>query len=118
MQDVSRDKIPFAIYPTVGLKSQECVARSWIYRQIRNAITEDSPAAGCGNVKENRNARRVQQVLLIIQFLNAQYVSATEIKFQNCEVPNGQIMSDSAVPRWVRQFNEGRNNVHDEELSG
>jgi transposase len=35
-----------------------------------------------------------------------------------CEVYEEHAMSDSKVRRWMRHFNEGRKNVHDDPRSG
>jgi transposase len=37
---------------------------------------------------------------------------------QLCEVYREHAMSDPMVRRWVRHFNEGRENVHDDPRSG
>jgi transposase len=41
-----------------------------------------------------------------------------DINRQLCEVYGEHAMSDSMVRRWVRHFNEGRENVHDDPRSG
>jgi len=48
----------------------------------------------------------------IIRFLNARNVLPSEIHHQICQVYDGM------VRKWVQMFNEGRENVHDEEQSG
>jgi hypothetical protein len=40
-----------------------------------------------------------------------------DIHRQLCEVYGEHAMSDSMVLRWVRHFNEGRKNVHDDKWS-
>jgi transposase len=52
------------------------------------------------------------EMRFVIHFLNA------AIHRQLCEVYGDNSMSDSMVRRWVRNFNEGRENVHDEHRSG
>ena len=44
--------------------------------------------------------------------------TAAEIHRQICDVYGEGAMSDSMVRRWVRLFNEGREDVHDDERSG
>ena len=41
-----------------------------------------------------------------------------EIHHQICQVYGDNAMSDGMVRKWVRMFNEGRENVHDEARSG
>jgi len=45
-------------------------------------------------------------------------VLPSEIHHQICEVYGVNAMSDGMVRKWVRMFNEGRENVHDEERIG
>ena len=54
----------------------------------------------------------------VIRFLNAKNIKPVDIHRQICEVYGENAMSDSMVRRWVRLFNEGRTNVHDEERTG
>ena len=42
----------------------------------------------------------------------------SEIHHQICQVYGGNAMSDGMVRKWVRMFNKGRENVHDESRSG
>ena len=42
----------------------------------------------------------------------------SEIHHQICQVYGDNAMSDGMVRRWVRMFNEGRDNLHDEARSG
>ena len=58
------------------------------------------------------------EVRAVIRFLSARNISAAEINRQITEVHGPNIMSDSKVRKWVRAFNEGRENVHDEPRSG
>jgi hypothetical protein len=53
-----------------------------------------------------------------IRFLNARNVKPADIHCQICEVYGENAMSDGMVRKWVRKFNEGRDNVHDEQRSG
>ena len=41
----------------------------------------------------------------------------SEIHHQICQVYGDNVMSDGVVRKWVRMFNEGRENVHDEARS-
>jgi len=54
----------------------------------------------------------------VVRFLNARNVLPSEIHHQNCQVYGDNAMSDGMVRKWVRMFNEGRENVHDEARSG
>jgi transposase len=44
--------------------------------------------------------------------------SVMDIHSQLCEMRGEHAISDSMVRRWVRHFNEGRENVHDDLRSG
>jgi hypothetical protein len=50
--------------------------------------------------------------------LNARNVKPADIHRQICEVYGENAMSDGMVRKWVRQFNKGRENMHDEARSG
>ena len=52
-----------------------------------------------------------------IRFLNAKNMTLVEI-CQLCGVYGERAMSSSVVRRWVRLFNEGHKNVHDDLRSG
>jgi len=54
----------------------------------------------------------------LIHFLNARNVLPSEIHHQICQVYGDNAMSDGMVRKWVRMFNEGQENVHDEAQSG
>jgi len=54
----------------------------------------------------------------VIGFLNARNVLPSEIHHQICQVYDDNAMSDGMVRKWIRMFNEGRENVHDEARSG
>jgi hypothetical protein len=54
----------------------------------------------------------------VIRFLNATNMKLADIHLQLCEVYGEHAMSDSMVRRWVRHFNEGRENVYDDPRSG
>lgn len=58
------------------------------------------------------------EIRSVIRFLNARGTKPVEIYRQICDVYGEEAMSDSMVRRWVRLFNEGRKNVHDDERSG
>ena len=64
---------------------------------------------------ENPAACEMQSV---IRFLNAKNMTPAEIHRQLCDVYGEHAMSSSVVRRWVRLFNEGRENVHDDQRSG
>ena len=52
-------------------------------------------------------------ILSVIRFLKARNVLPNEIHHQICQVYGDNAMSDGMVRKWVRMFNEGRENVHD-----
>ena len=54
----------------------------------------------------------------VIRVLQARNVVASEIHHQICHVYGDNAISDSMVRKWVRMFNEGRENTHDEARSG
>ena len=54
----------------------------------------------------------------VIRFLNVRNVLLGEIHHQICQVYGDNAMSYGMVRKWVRMFNEGRENVHDEARSG
>jgi len=54
----------------------------------------------------------------VIRFLNAENMTPAETHRQLCDVYGEHAMSSSVVRRWVRLFNEGRENVHDDPRSG
>jgi len=58
------------------------------------------------------------EIRSVIRFLNAKNVLPSEIHHQICQVYGDNAMSDGVVRKWVRVFNEGRENVHDEARSG
>ena len=58
------------------------------------------------------------EIRSVIRFLNARNVLPSEIRHQICQVYGDNAMSDGMVRKWVRMFNEGRENVHDEARSG
>jgi len=58
------------------------------------------------------------EIRYAIRFLNARNVLPSEIHHQVCQVYGDNEMSDGMVRKWVRMFNDGRENVHDEALSG
>jgi len=57
------------------------------------------------------------EIRSVIRFLNAWNVLPSEIRHQICQVYGDNVMSDGVVRKWVRMFNEGRENVHDEARS-
>jgi hypothetical protein len=58
------------------------------------------------------------EVRSVIRFLNSRNVKLTDIHCQICEVYGENAVSDGMVRKWVRQFNEGQENVHVEARSG
>jgi len=58
------------------------------------------------------------EIRSVIRFLNARNVLPSEIHHQICQVYGDNGMSDGIVRKWVRMFNEGRENVHHEARSG
>jgi len=54
----------------------------------------------------------------VFRFFNARKVLPTELHHQICQVYDDNAMSDGMVRKWVRMFNEGRENVHDKAWSG
>jgi len=54
----------------------------------------------------------------VIRFLNARNVLPSEIHHQVCQVYDDNAMSGGMVRKWVRMFNEGRQNVYDKARSG
>jgi [histone H3]-lysine36 N-dimethyltransferase SETMAR len=58
------------------------------------------------------------EVRSVIRFLNAKNVKPAEIHRQLVEIYGVLVMSDGMVRKWVRQFNNGRTDVHDEARSG
>ncbi|GBO44896.1 hypothetical protein AVEN_26453-1 [Araneus ventricosus] len=58
------------------------------------------------------------EVRSVIRFLNAKKVEPAEIHRQLVEIYGKNVMTDGMVRKCVRQFNDGRTNVHDEARSG
>ncbi|GBM95000.1 hypothetical protein AVEN_45167-1 [Araneus ventricosus] len=58
------------------------------------------------------------EVRSVIRFSNAKKVKPAEIHCQLVEIYGENVMTDGMVRKWVRQFNDGRTNVHDEARSG
>jgi len=54
------------------------------------------------------------EIQSVIRFLNARNVLPSAIHHQICQVYGDNAMSDGMVRKWVRMFNEGRENVHNE----
>jgi len=54
----------------------------------------------------------------VIRFLIAKNITPAEVHRQLCDVYGEHAMSSSMVRRWVRLFNEGRENVHDDPRNG
>jgi len=58
------------------------------------------------------------EIRSVIRVLNARNVLPSEIHHQICQLYGDNTMSDGMVRKWVRMFNGGRENVHDEARSG
>jgi len=58
------------------------------------------------------------EIRSVIRFWNARNALPSEIHHQICQVYGDNAMSDGMVRKWVRMFNEGRENVHDEARIG
>jgi len=58
------------------------------------------------------------EIRSVIRVLDARNVVPSEIHYQICQVYGDNAMNDFMVRKWVRMFNEGRENVHDEARSG
>jgi len=58
------------------------------------------------------------EIRSVIRFLDARDVLPSEIRHQICQVYGDNALSDGMVRKWVRMFNEERENVHDEARSG
>jgi len=57
------------------------------------------------------------EIRSIIRFLNAGKVLPSENHHQICQVYGDNAISDGMVRKWVRMFNEGQDNLHDETQS-
>jgi len=57
------------------------------------------------------------EIRSVIRFLKARNVLPSEIHHQICQVYGDNAMSDGMVMKWVRMFNEGQHNMHDETRS-
>ena len=58
------------------------------------------------------------EIRSVIRFFNARNVLPSEIHHQICQVYGDNTVIDGMVRKWVRIFNEGRENVRDEVQSG
>ncbi|GBN08951.1 hypothetical protein AVEN_87341-1 [Araneus ventricosus] len=58
------------------------------------------------------------EVRSVTRFSNANNVKQAEIHLQLVEIYGENVMTDGMVRKWVRQFKDGRTNVHDEARSG
>ena len=57
------------------------------------------------------------EIRYVIRFLNARNVLPSEIHHRICQVYGDNEMRNDMVRKWVRMFNEGRENLHDEARS-
>jgi len=58
------------------------------------------------------------EIRSVIRVFNVRNVLPSEIHHQICQVYGDNAMSDGVVRKWVRMFNERRENTHDEARSG
>jgi hypothetical protein len=58
------------------------------------------------------------EIRSVIRFLNARNVKPADIYRQICEVYGENATSDGMVKKWVRNFKEVRDKVHEEPRSG
>ena len=58
------------------------------------------------------------EIRSVIRFLNTRNVLPSEIHHQICQVYGDNAMNDGMVRKWVRMFDEGWQNVHNEVRSG
>jgi hypothetical protein len=58
------------------------------------------------------------EIRSVIRFLNARNLNPADIHCQICEVYDENFMRDGMVRKWVRKFNEVRDNVHEEPRCG
>jgi len=58
------------------------------------------------------------EIRSVIRFLKIRNVLRSEIHYQICQVYGDNAMSDGMDRKWVRMFNEGRENMHDWARSG
>jgi len=58
------------------------------------------------------------EIRSVIRFLSSRNVLPSPIHRQICQVYGDKAISDGMVRKWVRMFDEGRENVYDEARSG
>ncbi|GBM48453.1 hypothetical protein AVEN_98989-1 [Araneus ventricosus] len=58
------------------------------------------------------------KVRSVIRFLNANNVKQVEMHRQLVEIYGENVVTDGMVRKWVRQFNDGNTNGHDQARSG
>jgi len=58
------------------------------------------------------------EIRAVIRFLQAKNIQPADIHRQVCDVYGEGATSDSMVRRWCRQFESGRDKVHDDKRSG
>ena len=56
------------------------------------------------------------EIRSVIHFLKARNVLSNEIHHQICQMYGDNAMIDGMIRKWIRMFNEGRENVQDEAL--
>ena len=96
---------------------------SLVCKAIRLSEVSCVPPTRCACYrKERRNVEANQDGHLRNSsrdpFLECKRNNGSRNSPSNCDVYGERAMSDSMVRRWVRLFNEGRENVHDDERSG
>ena len=57
------------------------------------------------------------EIQSVICSLNARNAKLADIHYQICDVYGENAVSDGMMRKWLRKFNEGRDNVHDEPRS-
>ena len=58
------------------------------------------------------------EIRAVIRFLQAKNIQPADIHRQVCEICGEGAMSDGMLRRWCRQFESGRDKVHDDKRSG
>ena len=58
------------------------------------------------------------EIRSVIRFLKTRNVLPSDIHHQICQVYGDNAMSDGTVGKWVRMFNEGREDANDEVRRG
>ena len=64
------------------------------------------------------NTFKIIEIRSVIRFLKDRNSLPSEICHQICQVYGDNAMSDGMVRKWVRMFNGGRENAHDDARIG